>query len=61
MNNVVRPFRDVLLTACRGPGGARAQADALQAEGVIVEQGGLGQYLVSFRDYGWFPDDLPDS
>jgi len=48
------------LTGCRGPGGASAQADALRAEGVVVEQGGLGQFIVSTRDYGWFPQDLPD-
>ena len=43
----------------RGPGGANRQATALQAEGVTVTTGHLGELYVDFGTYGWFPDILP--
>ncbi|KAK8169626.1 6-O-methylguanine DNA methyltransferase [Phyllosticta citrichinensis] len=43
----------------RGPSGASRQAAALRAEGVHVDRGSLGEYLVSLETYGWFPDMLP--
>ncbi|KAI5864373.1 DNA binding methylated-DNA--cysteine S-methyltransferase [Durotheca rogersii] len=41
------------------PSGARGQAAALQEEGVIVTTGALGELMVDFSEYGWFPNELP--
>ncbi|KAI0874936.1 MGMT family protein [Hypoxylon argillaceum] len=41
------------------PSGARNQAAALRAEGVIVSTDALGGLSVDFAEYGWFPDSLP--
>ncbi|KAK6074525.1 6-O-methylguanine DNA methyltransferase [Seiridium cupressi] len=41
------------------PSGARNQAAALQAEGVVVSTGSLGELTVNFADFGWFPRSLP--
>ncbi|KAH6656607.1 MGMT family protein [Truncatella angustata] len=41
------------------PSGARTQAAALQAEGVVVSTGSLGELTVDFAEYGWFPRSLP--
>ncbi|KAI1781263.1 DNA binding methylated-DNA--cysteine S-methyltransferase [Hypoxylon cercidicola] len=41
------------------PSGARDQAAALQAEGVTVTTGALGELMVDFSEYGWFPEELP--
>ncbi|KAH7305572.1 6-O-methylguanine DNA methyltransferase [Stachybotrys elegans] len=41
------------------PSGSRNQATALQAEGVEVTRGALGEFTVDFAAYGWFPNDLP--
>lgn len=43
----------------RGPSGASRQAAALRREGVQIERGTLGEYMVDFSIYGWFPDMLP--
>jgi methylated-DNA-protein-cysteine methyltransferase-like protein len=43
----------------RGANGASQQATALEAEGVQVIRGSLGEYSVDFATYGWFPDILP--
>ena len=43
----------------RGPGGATRQAAALQAEGVTVTTGHLGELTIDFGTYGWFPSVLP--
>ncbi|KIM30585.1 hypothetical protein M408DRAFT_287780 [Serendipita vermifera MAFF 305830] len=47
----------------RGPGttGARRQAEALEAEGLTVEETRAGQFRVNFRTYGWFPATLADA
>ncbi|KZT60447.1 DNA binding methylated-DNA--cysteine S-methyltransferase [Calocera cornea HHB12733] len=45
----------------RGPGtdGAQRQREWLEAEGVDVTVGvGGGTGRVSFREYGWFPDEV---
>lgn len=47
------------LTMSRGANGASQQATALEAEGVQVTRGSLGEYSVDFATYGWFPDILP--
>jgi len=44
---------------CRGAGGAARQETALEAEGVEVGRGALGERTVDFGTYGWFPDRLP--
>lgn len=45
---------------CRGhPSGAANQAAVLGGEGVTVTRGNLGEYLVDFSEYGWFPRQLP--
>ncbi|OTB04260.1 hypothetical protein M426DRAFT_321100 [Hypoxylon sp. CI-4A] len=41
------------------PSGTRNQAAALEAEGVTVTTDALGELLVDFSEYGWFPDVLP--
>ncbi|KAK4102467.1 DNA binding methylated-DNA--cysteine S-methyltransferase [Parathielavia hyrcaniae] len=41
------------------PSGARNQAAALQAEGVTVTSGALGELMVDFGEFGWFPRVLP--
>ncbi|RYP08503.1 hypothetical protein DL765_008762 [Monosporascus sp. GIB2] len=41
------------------PSGARNQAAALQAEGVEVTTGALGELSVDFAEFGWFPETLP--
>ena len=41
------------------PSGARNQAIALDAEGVQVQVGALGELFVDFGGYGWFPNRLP--
>ena len=43
----------------RGPGSARLHAEALEREGVPVEEGSLGDYFVSLDEFGWFPRMLP--
>ncbi|KAI5196647.1 hypothetical protein E4T42_06649 [Aureobasidium subglaciale] len=47
------------LTMSRGANGASQQATALEAEGVQVTRGALGEYTIDFTTYGWFPDRLP--
>jgi len=41
------------------PSGARNQATALEAEGVAVATGALGELMVNFDRFGWFPRRLP--
>ncbi|KAL2179713.1 6-O-methylguanine DNA methyltransferase [Thermothelomyces heterothallicus CBS 202.75] len=41
------------------PSGARNQAAALEAEGVTVTRSALGEFMVDFAEYGWFPRILP--
>ncbi|KAH6622635.1 6-O-methylguanine DNA methyltransferase [Chaetomium tenue] len=41
------------------PAGARNQAAALEAEGVTVTTGALGELMVDFGEFGWFPRVLP--
>lgn len=41
------------------PSGAQNQATALEAEGVTVTTGPLGELMVDFAEYGWFPRVLP--
>ncbi|KAK0639139.1 6-O-methylguanine DNA methyltransferase [Cercophora newfieldiana] len=41
------------------PSGSLNQAAALQAEGVTVTNGALGEFMVDFAEFGWFPDILP--
>ncbi|KAK3990723.1 hypothetical protein QBC44DRAFT_324639 [Cladorrhinum sp. PSN332] len=41
------------------PSGSRNQAAALELEGVTVTTGALGELMVDFGEYGWFPSSLP--
>ncbi|KAH8897732.1 MGMT family protein [Thozetella sp. PMI_491] len=41
------------------PTGAQNQATALRAEGVTVTTGALGELMVDFVEFGWFPRHLP--
>lgn len=41
------------------PAGTRNQAAALRAEGVTVTTGALGELMVDFGEFGWFPRELP--
>lgn len=50
----------MVLMLCRSqPSGTRNQAAALRAEGVTVTTGALGELMVDFAEYGWFPAILP--
>lgn len=46
--------------ARRGANGAADQATALEAEGVEVGRGRLGERLVDLSRFGHFPDPDPD-
>ncbi|KAI9676661.1 MAG: hypothetical protein M1829_002978 [Trizodia sp. TS-e1964] len=39
--------------------GAVAQLEKLEAEGVLVTRGPVGELCVDLAAYGWFPDALP--
>lgn len=41
------------------PTGSQNQAAALRAEGVTVTTGALGELMVDFGEFGWFPEVLP--
>ncbi|KID84901.1 MGMT family protein [Metarhizium guizhouense ARSEF 977] len=41
------------------PDGAQNQAAALRDEGVQVTRGAMGEFMVDFGEYGWFPRVLP--
>ncbi|TVY51103.1 Alkyltransferase-like protein 1 [Lachnellula cervina] len=41
------------------PSGAANQAQVLRGEGVTVRTGNLGELMVDFAEYGWFPRQLP--
>lgn len=41
------------------PAAAQNQAARLQAEGVEVVRGALGEMMIDFDEYGWFPEELP--
>ncbi|EFY96188.2 6-O-methylguanine DNA methyltransferase and DNA binding domain protein [Metarhizium robertsii] len=41
------------------PDGAQNQAAALRDEGVHVTRGAMGEFMVDFDEYGWFPRVLP--
>ncbi|KAL6855600.1 Alkyltransferase-like protein 1 [Amphichorda felina] len=41
------------------PSGAQNQAEALRAEGVRVTANAMGELMVDFDEFGWFPDALP--
>lgn len=41
------------------PTGARNQAAVLEGEGVTVTTGALGELMVDFAEFGWFPRVLP--
>jgi hypothetical protein len=48
------------LTCRRGQSGAADQANALEAEGVVIGTGRMGERLVSLQDFGHFPDAEED-
>ncbi|KAF3025565.1 hypothetical protein E8E14_011312 [Neopestalotiopsis sp. 37M] len=63
-NNVNVPWQRVInakgvISPRSKPSGARNQAAALQAEGVTVATGSLGELTVDFAEFGWFPRSLP--
>ncbi|TVY87075.1 Alkyltransferase-like protein, partial [Lachnellula willkommii] len=41
------------------PSGAANQAQVLRGERVTVRTGNLGELMVDFAEYGWFPRQLP--
>jgi hypothetical protein len=41
------------------PSGAANQAQVLRGEGVTVNTGSLGEFMVDLAEYGWFPRQLP--
>jgi len=43
----------------RNPNGAANQAQVLRGEGVTVNRGNMGELMVDFEEYGWFPVQLP--
>jgi len=44
---------------CRGTNGAAHHETVLVQEGVQVDRGNLGERIVDFKVYGWFPNELP--
>ncbi|OAF59479.1 hypothetical protein VC83_03757 [Pseudogymnoascus destructans] len=63
-NNQTVPWQRVIsakgMISPRGhPSGAANQATVLRGEGVTVSTGALGEYLVDFGEFGWFPRQLP--
>ncbi|MCJ1370960.1 hypothetical protein MMC20_002174 [Loxospora ochrophaea] len=60
-NNV--PWQRVInakgIISPRGPGSTQRQAVALRQEGVTVSTGTLGELMVDFGTFGWFPSSLP--
>ncbi|KFY68268.1 hypothetical protein V496_01188 [Pseudogymnoascus sp. VKM F-4515 (FW-2607)] len=63
-NNQTVPWQRVIsakgMISPRGhPSGAANQATVLRGEGVTVTNGALGEFLVDFGEYGWFPRQLP--
>jgi methylated-DNA-protein-cysteine methyltransferase-like protein len=62
-NDTTVPWQRVInakgqISARGAPSGAQNQAAALRAEGVVVEVGNLGELMVDFAVYGWFPRHL---
>uniref|UniRef100_A0A8H7K5I8 Methylated-DNA-[protein]-cysteine S-methyltransferase DNA binding domain-containing protein n=1 Tax=Bionectria ochroleuca TaxID=29856 RepID=A0A8H7K5I8_BIOOC len=47
------------LISHRGPGSAARQAAALRAEDVEVTEDAMGEFMIDFGEYGWFPEVLP--
>lgn len=43
----------------RVPNGAANQAQVLRAEGVTVSTSAMGELMIDFAEYGWFPKQLP--
>lgn len=39
--------------------GAQNQADVLREEGVRVTANAMGELMVDFDEFGWFPSHLP--
>lgn len=63
-NNVTVPWQRVIsakgiISPRSHPTGATSQATKLRQEGVTVTQEAMGQLLVSFGNFGWFPGVLP--
>ncbi|KAI1852594.1 hypothetical protein JX265_003076 [Neoarthrinium moseri] len=63
-NNSTVPWQRVInakgvISPRSQPSGARNQATVLQAEGVTVSTGSLGELTVDFAEFGWFPRSLP--
>lgn len=52
-------FADQLGGGRSQPTGSQDQAAALRAEGVTVTTGALGELMVDFGEFGWFPEALP--
>ncbi|VUC36714.1 unnamed protein product [Clonostachys rosea] len=47
------------LISHRGPGSAARQAAALREEDVEVTEDAMGEFMIDFGEYGWFPEVLP--
>ena len=50
---------DTSISGRSQPSGAQNQATALRAEGVTITTGALGELMIDFDKYGWFPRRLP--
>ncbi|KAK2611981.1 Alkyltransferase-like protein 1 [Conoideocrella luteorostrata] len=50
---------NALAKSASRPEGAQNQAEALRVEGVEVTRGALGELMIDFGEYGWFPRVLP--
>ncbi|KAK1772758.1 6-O-methylguanine DNA methyltransferase [Phialemonium atrogriseum] len=63
-NNATVPWQRVInsrgiISPRSQPSGSRNQAAALEAEGVTVTTGPLGELMVNLAEFGWFPRILP--
>ncbi|KXL51168.1 hypothetical protein M433DRAFT_60781 [Acidomyces richmondensis BFW] len=62
-NSTTVPWQRIInskgIISHRGVGGAAKQEAALIQEGVEVTRGSLGERIIDFTVYGWFPPRLP--
>lgn len=58
-NVLLHKVNTTLIKQRSQPSGARNQAAALEVEGVTVTTGALGELMVDFVEFGWFPRLLP--
>jgi methylated-DNA-protein-cysteine methyltransferase-like protein len=56
---LLRRLRSLRVPNRGHPSGAAYQATVLQAEGVSVTTSTMGEFIIDFSEFGWFPKQLP--